>query len=301
MRALLAVVVVLAIGFFVLVAVQQGSSGPTQGGATADSALQVSAYKLFSDYQRNEVAADNVYKGRSLAVSGVVSGINKDVFDKIYVELVTPNEFMNVQAHLGEGNESKAASLQVGETVTVVCTGAGMVIGSPMLDKCSFASEPVATGNAASAPLWPNGNATEPSPQAAPAPEAAPAPASQGAEPDATGIYKVGGAVSAPMLTYKVDPEIPQEARDAKMGGNVLVDLDVDGNGNPINVHAERVILINANGNASSGPLNGSSANNLGMDEKAVEAVKQYRFRPATLNGTPVPVELNVEVTFQIC
>jgi protein TonB len=38
----------------------------------------------------------------------------------------------------------------------------------------------------------------------------------------------------------------------------------------------------------------------MGLDEKAVEAVKQYRFKPAMEGGKPVPVELNVEVNFQI-
>ena len=38
----------------------------------------------------------------------------------------------------------------------------------------------------------------------------------------------------------------------------------------------------------------------MGLDEKAIEAVRQYRFKPAMENGKPVAVELNVEVNFQI-
>jgi TonB family protein len=38
----------------------------------------------------------------------------------------------------------------------------------------------------------------------------------------------------------------------------------------------------------------------MGLDQKAVDAVKQYRFKPATLQGKPVPVEVNIEVTFRI-
>ena len=38
----------------------------------------------------------------------------------------------------------------------------------------------------------------------------------------------------------------------------------------------------------------------MGLDEKALAAVKLYRFRPAMENGKPVTVEMNVEVTFQI-
>jgi type IV secretory pathway VirB9-like protein len=100
--------------------------------------LKVSAMKLYADYRSNEVAADNVYKGRLLAVQGIVVSINKDFLDKVYVELAAPDEIESVQAHLGEGNESNAAALQRGESVSLLCTGGGMIISSPMLEKCSF-------------------------------------------------------------------------------------------------------------------------------------------------------------------
>jgi hypothetical protein len=45
---------------------------------------EVSALTLYADYRRNEVAADNVYKGRTLAVKGVVASINKDFLDKLF-------------------------------------------------------------------------------------------------------------------------------------------------------------------------------------------------------------------------
>jgi protein TonB len=38
----------------------------------------------------------------------------------------------------------------------------------------------------------------------------------------------------------------------------------------------------------------------MGLDEKALEAVREYRFKPAMQNGKPVKVEMNVEVNFQI-
>jgi len=74
--------------------------------------LQVSAPGLFNAYQRNEVAADNAYKGKLLAVQGIVSSIQKDFTEQIYVELVSPNEFMDVRAFMDDGNEARAASLQ---------------------------------------------------------------------------------------------------------------------------------------------------------------------------------------------
>jgi protein TonB len=95
------------------------------------------------------------------------------------------------------------------------------------------------------------------------------------------GLRKIGGGVSAPILTYQVEPEFSEEARKAKAAGNVLVNLIVDQNGRPQNVHVLRGV-------------------GMGLDEKAVEAVKQYKFTPAKENGKPVAVELNVEVNFQI-
>jgi protein TonB len=95
------------------------------------------------------------------------------------------------------------------------------------------------------------------------------------------GLRKIGGGVSSPELIFKVDPEFSEEARKAKFMGVVLVNLVVDQNGMPQNVHVLRGV-------------------GMGLDEKAVEAVKQYKFKPAREAGKPVAVELNVEVNFQI-
>ena len=95
------------------------------------------------------------------------------------------------------------------------------------------------------------------------------------------GPRRIGGGVSAPQVIYQVEPEFSEEARKAKVAGNVLVNLWVDTNGNPSHVHVIRGV-------------------GMGLDEKAVEAVKQYKFKPAMENGKPVLVELNIEVNFQI-
>jgi protein TonB len=95
------------------------------------------------------------------------------------------------------------------------------------------------------------------------------------------GPRRIGGGVSAPVLIFSVEPEFSEEARKAKVAGNVLVNLWVDTNGNPSHVHVIRGV-------------------GMGLDEKAMEAVRQYKFKPAMENGRPVLVELNVEVNFQI-
>jgi TonB family protein len=95
------------------------------------------------------------------------------------------------------------------------------------------------------------------------------------------GVYHVGGGVSAPVVTYSVDPEYSDEARRAKYSGIVIVSLIVDAQGLPVHVHLAR-------------PLG------MGLDERAIEAVRQYKFAPAMYQGKPVPVQVQIEVNFQI-
>lgn len=95
------------------------------------------------------------------------------------------------------------------------------------------------------------------------------------------GIFHVGGGVSAPRVVYQVDPEFSEEARKAKYQGTCTLMLIVDANGLPTNIRV---------------------ANSLGMglDEKAIEAAKKWRFEPAMKNGHPVAVEIALEVDFHL-
>jgi protein TonB len=95
------------------------------------------------------------------------------------------------------------------------------------------------------------------------------------------GVRRIGGGVSPPQVLFAPEPEFSEEARKAKVAGNVLVYLQVDTNGRPMNVRVLRGI-------------------GMGLDQKALEAVRQYKFKPAMENGHPVIVEMNVEVNFQI-
>jgi hypothetical protein len=97
--------------------------------------MEVSASDLFAAYEANEVAADNQYKGKQLAVSGTVAGINKDFTDEVYVEIGTANEFMSI--HARDIDPAVAAGLQKGTKITVVCEGAGLMMGSPILNECA--------------------------------------------------------------------------------------------------------------------------------------------------------------------
>ncbi len=95
------------------------------------------------------------------------------------------------------------------------------------------------------------------------------------------GAAHVGGSVSSPKLIYGPEPEFSDEARRQKYQGVVVVSIIVDAQGNP-----QRPRIVRALG--------------MGLDEKALEAVKQYKFRPAMQGGKPIPVEINIEVNFQL-
>jgi TonB family protein len=96
------------------------------------------------------------------------------------------------------------------------------------------------------------------------------------------GPYRIGGAVSAPVVTFEPEAEFSDEARRAKYQGIVVVSIIVDAQGNPQNARVVRSL-------------------GMGLDEKALEAVRKYKFRPAMKDGrTPVPVAMNVEVNFRL-
>jgi TonB family protein len=95
-------------------------------------------------------------------------------------------------------------------------------------------------------------------------------------------LYRIGGGVSAPVALNTVEAELSDEARRAKYQGFCLIALIVDAQGNPQNPRVIRAL-------------------GMGPDERALEAVRKYRFKPAMKNGRiPVPVRLTVEVNFRL-
>jgi hypothetical protein len=104
----------------------------------SEPAIAIDASTLWAEYDANEVAADNRYKGRQLDVSGVVQSIDKDLFDNIVIHLRTQNQFEHVSATMKAEGASQAAQLRKRQQVEVVCKGHGRIMGSPMLSDCMF-------------------------------------------------------------------------------------------------------------------------------------------------------------------
>jgi TonB family protein len=84
-----------------------------------------------------------------------------------------------------------------------------------------------------------------------------------------------------PLLLHKREPEYSEEARKAKYQGTVRLDVEVDGSGQVTNMRVIRALGLNLN-------------------EKAMEAVKQWKFRPGMRNGQPIAVQAQVDVSFRL-
>jgi TonB family protein len=95
------------------------------------------------------------------------------------------------------------------------------------------------------------------------------------------GVYKIGNGVTAPKLETKIEPEYTDEARAAKLQGTVILRVEIDSDGVPRNIAITQGL-------------------GLGLDEKAVDATTQWRFKAGTLNGQPVPIMAQIEVNFRL-
>ena len=95
------------------------------------------------------------------------------------------------------------------------------------------------------------------------------------------GVMSVGGGVSAPEVIHSVQPQFTAEARRENFQGVVAVQLIVDSQGFPQDVRVVRHL-------------------GMGLDEEAIAAVKQYRFRPATYEGHSVAVQMIIDVNFRL-
>lgn len=98
---------------------------------------RIYARSLAKDYNANEVAADNKYKGKMVAVTGVVTQISKDVAGDVFVALSAgDNVFEGVQAYLDSKSGVEAATLSKGQKIGLVCRVDGMMIGQVILREC---------------------------------------------------------------------------------------------------------------------------------------------------------------------
>ena len=113
-------------------------------------------------------------------------------------------------------------------------------------------------------------------------------PASLTADDLPDGVNKLGEGVKPPKPLKQVNAEFSDEARKMFRNAHLesfhafsVIHLIVDKDGNPQDVCVQK-------------------AAGYGLDGQAVKAVKQYRFKPATKDGAPVPVPIHVQVDFRL-
>ncbi|HXE12064.1 MAG TPA: M56 family metallopeptidase [Bryobacteraceae bacterium] len=100
-------------------------------------------------------------------------------------------------------------------------------------------------------------------------------------KPAGNGVYKIGGDVTAPTVLHKVEPQYTKAAAKKKIMGMTLLSLVIDADGQPQDIRVLRSL-------------------DPGLDQKAIEAVRQWTFEPGTKDGQPVAVKATIEVNFKL-
>jgi TonB family protein len=101
------------------------------------------------------------------------------------------------------------------------------------------------------------------------------------AKPLDTGVFRVGGGVTAPSLLFKREPEYTEGARSGGVQGTTVLGVDIGPDGVARNFEILRTLEP-------------------GLDLKAIEAVQQWKFKPGTKDGQPVTVRATIEVNFRL-
>jgi TonB family protein len=89
---------------------------------------------------------------------------------------------------------------------------------------------------------------------------------------------------TVPAVVYSVNPEYTSEAREAKIEGTVIIDMVVGTDGTV----GDDVKVVR------------SLDTKYGLDDQAVKAARQWRFKPATHDGEPIPAHVTIELTFRL-
>lgn len=96
-----------------------------------------------------------------------------------------------------------------------------------------------------------------------------------------TGVYKIGGDVLPPQVLNKVEPQYTKAAKNKKIQGTTVL-----------------FVVINTDGQAQD--IRVTKSLDAGLDQKAIEAVRQWSFEPATKDGEPVAVQATIEIHFKL-
>ena len=103
--------------------------------------IEATAVQYDTDYDANEVAADQKYEGKKILLTGVIDSINKDFLGNAYLVLRANNPFMGVRAELNENGKAGASSLTKNTEIFLVCDSGTRVMGSAVARSCQQFSQ----------------------------------------------------------------------------------------------------------------------------------------------------------------
>lgn len=107
------------------------------------------------------------------------------------------------------------------------------------------------------------------------------APFVAAATQDEEKVYKIGPGITHPKVIHRVEPQYTPEAKDSKTEGTVILGVEISAEGQARNITVKKGI-------------------DAGLDQNGVDAVKQWRFAPATKDGKPVAVFATIEINFKL-
>tara|TARA_B100000989_G_scaffold222976_1_gene170516 strand:+ start:306 stop:722 length:417 start_codon:yes stop_codon:yes gene_type:complete len=124
-KSLLSLFLFIIIGFGSLDEFENPEQSPK---VTSDSnpSVTISASKLYKEYNENEIAADEKYKGKIIEITGVIRDIGNDIMDNAYITLVGNEYFGDIQCYFNE--KSVVAKLSKGKKITVIGSCSGLMI-----------------------------------------------------------------------------------------------------------------------------------------------------------------------------
>lgn len=98
-----------------------------------------------------------------------------------------------------------------------------------------------------------------------------------------TKVYKPGNGVSLPPVVHEVKPEYTREAMKQQIQGSVFM-----------------LVVVLESGDVGDVQISKSLDAEYGLDQEAIKAAKQWKFKPGTREGKPVAVEVTIQMTFTL-
>lgn len=120
----------------------QATGPPVSAPVSAPALIAVSAPNLYADYEANEVAADEKYKGKTIDVQGTIETIGKDIVDSMYVTLSInkPMSIGSIQCMFDGEHKAELTSLKKGQKVTLRGEVSGKM-GNVLVRNCVIVSK----------------------------------------------------------------------------------------------------------------------------------------------------------------